>query len=296
MTGKQTRPNKTNSKRPSMTNLCRDLTDLEYAQCFDQFKTISTEWDAISNWLKYECIPDLKFEEKIDILSIGSGRGDFDLALIGLLNDKYSRIVYTAVDPNTEHNRIFQDKVQLSGTALDSFHIIPEPFQEDTVRGTYDLIHLTHCLYYIPERKKAIKLAYDMLKPNGSLLIFHQTALGVNEVQRLFMQQVKGDRKEMFSANELLGILDSLHLPFKSDILISDLDVTDIVNGNAKGRHLLEFFLEANLDGVDEPLLSEIVRYVIENCRISDGRYYFFHPSSIFWVKKPLGENVPDFD
>ena len=269
-----------------MTPHCRDLTDAEYAQCFDLFKTISTEWDAISNWLKYVCIPELGLKSSVDVLSVGSGTGDFDLTLIGLLEETCPHIMYTAVDPNTEHNRIFSDRVKNSGTSLDSFRIIPEPFQDDTVRGQFDLIHLTHCLYYIPERKIAIQSAYDMLKPGGSLLVFHQTALGVNEVQRLFMRRVKGDEKEMFSAHDLLEIIDTLHLPFKFDILISDLDVTDIVEDTPKGRQLMEFFLEANLKGCDDGLLSEIRSYVADNCRIADGRYYLFHPSSIFWIKK----------
>ena len=269
-----------------MTPQCRDLTDSEYAHCFDIFKSISTEWDAISNWLKYVCIPDLKLGSSIDVLSVGSGRGDFDLTLIRLLEDSCPHIMYTAVDPNTEHNRIFSDRVRASGTCLDSFRIIPEPFHSGTVGGHFDLIHLTHCLYYIPERKIAIQSAYDMLKPGGSLLIFHQTALGVNEVQRLFMGRVKGDEKEMFSAHDLLEIINRLYLPFKFDILISDLDVTDIVKDTPKGRQLLEFFLEANLEGVEEDLISEIRGYLADNCRIVDGKYYLFHPSSIFWVKK----------
>jgi len=279
-------PKRSLNTTTAMTPQCRDLTDAEYAQCFDLFKTISTEWDALSNWLKYVCIPELGLGRSIDVLSVGSGRGDFDLALIGLLEDSCSQIRYTAVDPNTEHNRIFSDRVQASGIVPDSFRIISEPFEPGAIDGYFDLIHLTHCLYYIPERRSAIQSAWDMLKPGGSLLIFHQTALGVNEIQRLFMERVKGDEKEMFSAHDLLEIIDRLHLPFKFDILISDLDVTDIVKDTPKGRQLLEFFLEAKLDGVDGMLLSEIRRYVADNSRVEDGRYYLFHPSSIFWVKK----------
>lgn len=269
-----------------MTPYCRDLTDEEYASCFDLFKTISTEWDALSNWLKHVCIPGLGLGRSVDVLSIGSGRGDFDITLIGLLADSCPQIMYTAVDPNCEHNRIFSKKIRNFRPIIDSFRIVPEPFGAGTVGGSFDLIHLTHCLYYIPDRKSAIRSAYEMLKPGGSLLIFHQTALGVNEVQRLFMGRVKGDEKEMFSAHDLLGIIESLRLPFTFDILISDLDVTDIIEDTPKGRQLLEFFLEAKLDGADEALFSEIRGYVADNCRVEDGRYFFFHPGSIFWITK----------
>ncbi len=269
-----------------MTRQYRELSDKQYAECFDLFKTVSTEWDALECWLRQEFIPVQKTDDSIDILSVGSGRGDFDLTLMRLLREKYTHFSYTAVDPNTEHNNIFMEKVNQSRIKPDVFAIIPEFFCEGTVRGSYDLVHLTHCLYYIPDRKNAIETCYTLLKPGGSLLIFHQTTLGINEVQERYMERVKGNRKELFSAHELLSILDDLGFPFMFDVVISDLEVTEIVNNTEKGMKLLEFFLESDLEGVNDQLLSDIIAYIKDNCRVSDGKYFLFHPSSIFWIKK----------
>jgi Methylase involved in ubiquinone/menaquinone biosynthesis len=269
-----------------MTRKSRELSDKQYAGCFDLFKTVSTEWDALECWLRQEFIPVLKNDDSVDILSIGSGRGDFDIVLMRLVSEKYSHISYTAVDPNTEHNSIFREKVDKFRVKPEFFTIIPEFFSDDTVHGSFDIIHLTHCLYYIPDRKNAIETCYQLLKPGGSLLIFHQTTLGINEVQERYMERVKGNRKELFSAHDLLTILENLGISFMFDVLISDLDVTDIVSYTPKGRKLLEFFLESDLDGVDDLVLPEIVAYIKENCRVTDGKYLLFHPSSIFWIKK----------
>ncbi|MGC9435527.1 MAG: class I SAM-dependent methyltransferase [Methanomicrobiales archaeon] len=263
----------------------RELTDREYAECFDCFKAHSTEWDALSRWLADELLPTLGHRDRIRVLSVGSGTGDFDLVLMRLLDGAGFGIDYTAVDPNHEHNAVFERRVRESRLSPDRFGILPVPFQPGTAPGTYDLIHFTHCLYYIPNRAEAIQRAREMLAPGGSLLIFHQTALGINEVQRLFMERVKGETREMFSCFDLLAILDRLDIPCTFDLLLSDVDVTDIMDGTPEGEMLLCFFLESGLEGVDPALFAEVIRYVRENSRVEDGRFSLFHPGGIVRIR-----------
>jgi SAM-dependent methyltransferase len=264
----------------------RPLSDKEYAECFNVFKKISTEWEAIEEWLRDEFLPHVQNTERTDVLSVGSGTGEFDLALMKLMRSKVSHIVYRAIDPNSEHNRIFQRQYEDSEVHVDSLEIIPKPFGLEKIDGAFDLIHMTHCLYYIPDRKAAIRHAYELLKPDGSLLIFHQTALGINEVQRAFMRRVKGDEKEMFSSYDVLKLLEALGIPCQYHLVISDLDVTDCVEGNATGKQLLCFFLESHIESLEATLHEEIVAFLKENCRLVNGRYLLFHPGGIFWVRK----------
>ncbi|MFP4087166.1 MAG: hypothetical protein ACLFUL_10285 [Desulfobacteraceae bacterium] len=92
---------------------------------------------------------------------------------------------------------MFQERFEKSELDTVSLRIIPSVFREDVVEGTFDVIQMTHCLYYIEGRKQAIRLALSHLNPGGSLLIFHQTPLGVNEIQRAFMRQVKASEKSL---------------------------------------------------------------------------------------------------
>jgi len=264
----------------------RPLSDKEYAECFNAFKKISTEWQAIEEWLRDEFLPHLQNTDRTDVLSVGSGTGEFDLALMKLIRSKVSHIVYRAIDPNREHNRIFQRQYEDSDVRVDFLEIIPKPFGLEKVHGAFDLIHMTHCLYYIPDRKAAIRHAYELLKPGGSLLIFHQTALGINEIQRAFMGRVKGDEKEMFSSYDVLKLLEELGIPSQYHLVISDLDVTDCVEGNDAGKQLLCFFLESHIENFEAALHDEIVMFLKENCRLVNGRYWLFHPGCIFWVEK----------
>jgi anti-anti-sigma factor len=262
------------------------LSNREYADCFNVYKQISTEWTAIREWVNETFIPFLGDRQSLDILSVGSGTGDFDLTLMTLLSPTVPVISYVALDPNQEHNRLFQERFEKDQPGKVSLRIIPSVFREDVVAGTYDLIQMTHCLYYVEDRKKAIQLALSRLNPGGSLLIFHQTPMGVNEIQRTFMRQVKGDDEEELSSQDIVSILHELGIVFSFDMIISDLDVTDCIVGNHRGRLLLNFFLESNLDEVDAFMRRKIVATMKEISQEREGRYYMFHPGGIFWIKK----------
>jgi SAM-dependent methyltransferase len=270
-------------------NLARSLTDKEYAECFDAFKHVSSEWMAMQDWLEKEFLPHLSENEStkaLSVLSIGSGTGDFDLALMRILLEKIPQLSYVAVDPNPEHNRIFCQRYMNCGLKLDSFEIVPHPFGQNHLDGGFDLIHLTHCLYYIPNRRESIARAYKMLNQGGFLLIFHQTTLGINEIQKAYMKLVKGDAKEMFSAHDISVIFDELGLRFNYDVLISDIDVTECIKDSEVGRRILNFFLESDLSEIDPSLKEDIIATMKEICRHENGRYYLFHPCGIFWIRK----------
>ncbi len=269
----------------------RPLSDKEYAECFNVFKGISTEWNAIMDWIERDFLPAASppaaTEKPMEILSIGSGTGDFDLAFMKALQTRVRDISYTALDPNEEHNAVFFRKFHESGLNIRSFRILPKPFRGEDAEGPYDLIHLTHCLYYIPDRKEAIRQTFELLRPGGFLLIFHQTPIGINEIQREFMRRVKGSETEMFSTRDIQKLFEELGIQFKFDILVSDLDVTDCIEDNARGKLLLNFLLESDLKDLDNSLREEIISMLKETCRYENGRYYLFHPSGIFWAKKP---------
>ena len=189
------------------------LSDRQYAECFNVFKQISTEWTAMEEWVNEKFIPSLEDRESLDILSVGSGTGDFDLALMRLLSSRIPNMNYVALDPNQEHNRRFRERFEKSVLDTVSLRIVPSVFREDVVERTFDVIQMTHCLYYVEERKQAIRLALSRLKPGGSLLIFHQTPIGINEIQRTFMRQVKGHNKEKFSSRDIMDIFNELDVP-----------------------------------------------------------------------------------
>jgi hypothetical protein len=106
--------------------VARPLTDKEYAECFDAFKNVSSEWMAIGEWLEKEFIPCLAGRALARVLSVGSGTGDFDLTLMRMLLKKIPHISYIALDPNEEHNAIFSERYRDCGLELDVTDCIKE--------------------------------------------------------------------------------------------------------------------------------------------------------------------------
>lgn len=265
----------------------RGLSDREYAECFNAFKQISSEWGALVDWFRASFLPTLPKHASLNVLSIGSGTGDFDMMLMRLLLDHGAELSYTAMDPNEEHNSIFRERLLRSDLQPSSFRIIPSPFTATEAEGSYDIIHLTHCLYYIDDRSQAIRRSYELLNPGGALLIFHQTPVGINELQRSFMREVKGNEREMFSSKDIMIVFEQLGIPCHFEVVVSDLDVTDCITGTDRGRLLLNFLLESDTACIDELLRRRIVATIKEISRRVGDRYLLFHPGGIFLARKP---------
>ncbi len=73
----------------------------------------------------------------------------------------------------------------------------------------YDLVLLTHVLYYFDDPYQAIESALKQTKPGGQVVIIHQTATGIPQIQREHMLEVKGDQNEMFTAEDIRDLLNA---------------------------------------------------------------------------------------
>ena len=126
------------------------LSEREYAECFDAFKKISSEWQSMQQWLDDDFLPKCTWSDPINILSIGSGDGEFDIQLMKLVLKRWRIGSYVAVDPNPHHNQVFESRIHESNLRVSNIEIVPEAFPNTRLARKFDLIHMTQCLYYIP--------------------------------------------------------------------------------------------------------------------------------------------------
>ena len=271
-----------------MNKYAPDLSEYEYARCFNTFKKSSTEWHSTLDWLRRDFLPSRSWTGPIRVLSIGSGTGDFDLRLMRMVVDRCPIASYIAVDPNTEHNRIFRERFQKENIPIHQFEILPETFPGKPLHGQFHLIHLTHCLYYIPERRAAIREALAGLRDDGCLLIFHQTPLGINEIQQRFLKRAKGHENEMFSSKDVYHLLEDLGIPFTFDIMDGLLDISDCLTpGSSRGKRLIDFFLECRAEGLPSDFQDEVLGFIKELAFQENGRQVIFHPVGVFCISRP---------
>ncbi|MDD3581874.1 MAG: class I SAM-dependent methyltransferase [Desulfobacca sp.] len=264
------------------------LNDCEYAKCFNIFKQISSEWQAMQDWLREDFIPHRDWTGPLAILSIGSGTGDFDLQLMSLLLPHWPIQTYVAIDPNLKHNQVFQASFRERHLAIPNFQILSQTFPSRPLHQKFDLIHLTHCLYYVPQRQEAILGAVELLKDQGCLLIFHQTPLGINEIQRHFLKRAKGQAQEMFSSRDIYVLLKKLPISFKFDIVDGVLDISACLDPESpQGQQLINFFLECRADTLPAAFRQEVIKFIREIAFEDQGRPVIFHPVGVFSITKP---------
>lgn len=263
------------------------LTRKAYVKGFETFSKISNEWDSMMRWLRSDFLGKLSPKGSFSVLSVGSGNGNFDLRLIEMLRGKFKRIRYTAIEPNKTQSEKFRAKIRSSDLSRVHVELRTVPFENYTTGRRFDLIHLTHCLYYIPDRRQAVIRARELLADSGKVLIFHQTPAGINEIQRRFLKEIKGDAKEMFSSKEIQQMLELARIPYQVDLVESFLDITDHFGFDTEpAMDLLGFFLESNVRGIVPSLKRRIVDHIRGMARNIQGRRLLFHPVAIFSITK----------
>lgn len=269
------------------------LNEREYAECFDAFKKISSEWLSMQHWLRDDFFPLHVWPSPLKILSIGSGDGDFDLELMKILMPHWGIDTYIAVDPNPHHNQIFESRFRESNLSVPNFEILSETFPVSQLDIKFDLVHMTHCLYYIPDRLKAIQAALGSLAERGLILVFHQTQLGINEIQRRFMKRAKGSENEIYSSRDIYRLLRSLKVSFDFVLLEGMLDVSDLFALHShRSDLLLNFFLECRADLLSSEFKKEVVSFIKKLAIAENGRQLIHHPVGVFCISRSVSKPI----
>lgn len=277
-----------------LRNRCKyapPLSSEGYAEGFKAFKRISSECEAMLGWIERTLRSEIPENDNFAILSVGCGSGDFDLELIQILKTRIPRIDYVAVEPNHVHCQ--QSAERLVASPLEGIRCVihPVPFEEFHTDERFDLIHFTHCLYYIPDREAAILHAVKLLVDGGRVVVFHQTPMGINQIQRKFLKRTKGDTNEMFSSKDLEEILDRNRIPYRLEVLDSTLDITDCFGLDSKMRDtLLSFFLECDVRELDPATKQGILSYLQELSFYDQERRLIYHPVAIFSIFKRVSK------
>jgi SAM-dependent methyltransferase len=163
------------------------------------------------------------------------------------------------------------------------FEIDPLVFEDFAIRRPFDLVHFTHCLYYIPDRQGAIDHALKAIGPKGMVLIFHQTPWGIDQVQQRFLKQVKGSDQEMFTSREIQEILERAGIPYHLEEVESHINVSECFRpGSAEGEALLSFFLESDVRHLALALKQEVLDYLYDLTYPRGDRRLLHHPVAIF--------------
>ncbi len=293
-------PKSSESERHSLHNqkfVAPPLDDEFYAESYELRKAASTMTVAAIEWFRsnVEVLLEGSYsrshkDDTFSVLSIGSGEGDIDLeiinSLIPRLNPRWKRLRYVALEPNPIHRDRFLQR--LEGASFDEsveVCVRADCFEPGRFEGEqkYDLVLLTHVLYYFDDPYQAIRTTLTQTKKGGQVVIVHQTATGIPQIQREHMLEAKGDQNEMFTAEDIRSLLDTKSHQHQYHHVDARLDVTECLQGLETGVKIMSFCMECDLRQLQEAKFTKILQAFWRLAEIEDtGKAYIREPIGVF--------------
>lgn len=260
-----------------------------YAHCFLTFRKHSTEWLGMLQWCRQHIAGLLPRTSLLSVMSVGAGNGDFDWRLIPILREKVGSLEYVFVEPSQAMCRHLRERMLKEPVQGVEFDLETSCFETCGLQKVFDMVLLTHCLYYIPDRKAAIEHALRLADDSGLVLIFHQTPHGIDQVQKKFIKQIKGSEQEMFTSQDIQEVLTQLDAPYRLEQIESHIDVSQCFRpGSEEGEALLSFFLECDVRLIDPVLKQEVVDYIHELSYPEEGNRLLYHPVAVFMISRGM--------
>ena len=263
------------------------LDDSEYAEFFGTYLEHSTsEYKAM---LKLSKPVVDSFEQKpIDLLSVGAGTLCFEKSLIEMVGLKVNYLY--AIEPNEKH----LEELKSAITELtQNYYIDPVYFTtEFSTEKRFDMVLMSHCLYYMPDPVGVILKAKSLLKPNGKVVIFLVGELGAYELNTYLSQHVElfGEsyNNHNISSKEISEALTNNELCHEVRLELSGLEVHDFITRNATptANHVISFMVQTKYEFLAQNLQDGIYDMVKERSSIGkDGKYIFKNNNAMIIVE-----------
>lgn len=232
-------------------------------------------------------------KEPVTMLSIGAGRGNFELMMVQKLGLKLKWIYL--VEPNPEH--VKQLKTAFEGIGCD-YEVDTSFFSKDfqlSIKNKesfsgFDFILMSHSLYCIPEPFKAAVHAASFLNSKGKLFIINHGGAGSAQV---FSYLLKRSEPSVFShenclanhavtAHEISSYIKSA-CPEFSVVSIEKptyTDMDDFVRADdddTRNDDVISFFLQAEYRDLSLRGRRDLHEIVKAGCDLVNGRYRMRH-------------------
>lgn len=151
----------------------RRLSDDRFDVTHETFERSSSQQQLVLKTLKELINTHEGSSGALRILSIGCGSGILDNQLISALASSAGTFEYTGVDPNPVACHRFREafkKLALSNVKL---KVKTEAVESLNINEPFDIIQLTHALYYFKDPADTLEKLRRLLAPGGKLIIVH---------------------------------------------------------------------------------------------------------------------------
>ncbi|KAM5180768.1 histamine N-methyltransferase A-like [Mantella aurantiaca] len=242
--------------QPTMKTLISD--NSRYVESFRLFLQNSTEHQCMQHFIDTKLAPIMYSigdgKSVINVLGVGSGKGEIDLQMLSKIQDKYPGISINnnIVEPNTEHIMSYKERVaktpglehitfRWNTMTSTEFEVQVKKEKQDT---KYDFIHMIQMLYYVKDVPATLSFFTSLLSTEGKLLII---LISGNSVWPTLWKKyeshlLQNDMSMFITAGEVADMLSSMGAKYQSFDLQSELDISEcFVEGDRNGELLLDF-------------------------------------------------------
>jgi SAM-dependent methyltransferase len=290
-----------------------------YAEFYQLRKNASTMTASTIEWFRNHLqmlLDEMRGQTRsntLSVLSIGSGEGDIDTeiiqAILPHLNSQWTPLKYDALEPNSIHRKRFVER--LSENSFDdhisvSVHNTSFGMSDEFDHNeSYDIVLLIQVLYYFEAPSQIIQRALAQTKSTGRVIIVHQSAIGIPEIQRQHMLSLKGDENEILTTEDIKKLLvqESGYF-YRYHNVNAYLDVTECFNQSEIGLKILSFCMECDLRKVHNKKLTRLLQSMINRAEMKDEGSVLYEPIGVFLINKDttsssvkkIGEDIDPVD
>lgn len=270
------------------------LSPERYAALYALRKAASTQTAHTIGWLCARAPALAGHRRTCRVLSLGTGEGDVDLALLDAFGAVGVEAHVTALEPSAPQRARLARRLA-DRPAPCRVTVQPTRFEDFAACGTWDLVLICQSAYYLDATALPALLhrAWARVAAGGSLVIAHQSARGVPEVQARHLPRLRGTWDHVLNGDDLHQLLvRDRRIPYRPardrHAVDASLDLRRCLDpGSAEGLDILSFCLECDLSGVPAALQEDVRQTVAALAEDRGDGPRLVEPVDVFWVPRP---------
>jgi SAM-dependent methyltransferase len=265
------------------------LAAARYAECVECFEARSDQRRQMIAFVADQVVPTLP-GDRAGVLSIGCGSGAFDAPVLDAVAGRSAAVRYVGIDPNPVQCAAFAERLGGAPREGITVEVRAGAFEATPIDEAFDLVHLTHCLYYLEAPGRAVGTALELVAPGGALLVFLAPNEALNALADACWARERQGRRAWFADDLDAFLRDELRLPFERHRIDASLDAGPCFEPDSpEGDRLLDFIVQAETTRFPATLSGAMRRYLAHIAsRDAEGRpRQLPHPVDAFLIRRP---------
>ena len=217
------------------------------------------------------------------ILSVGCGSGILDNQLISAIASSPEHFEYTGVDPNPVACHRFRENFEKLALPNVKLEVRTEAVESLNINNPFDIIQLTHALYYFKDPADTLEKLRRLLAPGGKLIIIHAPNEHLNQLSQCFWSHHA--EQDIWFSNRLEEHLVRQGIEFTSHRIHGEVDVTRCFEKSCPhGEKILDFITQSDCRESDAYVRARCLHFLKKISRVDGERLKVGHPADVFVV------------